>query len=200
MVGSYSLAVGFMRFLILYCKKIYLLQMRYKRKVEMVCFLKIIFNFPLILKDKERERENIWIRVTYLPRTIPRFLLFSNWNPSELIECYHTLKLSTIWVWNMGLFPLSRIISFRLLICGIANQALSVLKSEEDLPKSIGYMDISRYLLPYSVTGTSWWMLKWMSLPELQFVFLIYSSKPKWGRQIKSLVQIGKNKLNWLCI
>lgn len=142
------------------------------------CFLQIICDLSLILKGKKKRGFESHI---YQGRFWDLFYSW-NWKASKLIECNHTLKLSTIWVWKMVLLPLSRMISFRVLLCWIADQALPILKSRWSFyQKNIGSMHVPVYLLDLcmfqcsSVPGTSWWLLTWMSLPEFLCFPYIFS-------------------------
>ena len=151
-------------------------------------FLQIIFDLPLILKGKKK-REFKFESHIYQGRFWDLFYSW-NWKASKLIECNHTLKLSTIWVWKMGLLPLSRMISFRVLLCWIADQTLPTLKSRWSFYPKI--LDLCMFQCTYyhaHLTGTSWWLLTWTSLPEFLCVFPIYSAKPK-GQWIK-VMDIG---------
>lgn len=150
------------------------------------CFFQIIFDLPLILKGKKKRGFESHIYQGWFWD-----LFYSwNWKASKLIECNHNLKLSTIWVWKMRLLPLSRMISFRVLLCWIADQALPILKSRWSFYQKI--LDLCMFQCTYWIYACSSVPVYlelldgcWHERVYLNFcVFPIYSAKPK-GQWIK---------------
>lgn len=148
---------------------------------------------PLILKDKKKKKKENLNLNHISPKYVLRLILFLKSKPSKLIECYHTLKLSKMWVCKMGLLPLSKIITFRVQLCWIAEE-LSTLKGRWRSNSKV----LNLCMFPMTT-------LSWMAVPKNDYlIFLcilpIYSTKSK-GQQIKIMgAGIYKQRKQWLII